>query len=143
MKEIFHNKRGNIVGYILIYPTLVFLFIFLISAGSFFIQKYMIYNVTSQHLDLALVEGQFTTDIKNSMREKSIGVGLKDEHLVINYSPDNTLVNRQEIMTIELIHNEPHALYHIARFFLGSNARPESFYIKSTMSGMSEKWHSP
>lgn len=137
-----NNKRGVIIlGYIIVAPFLLFFFLYIVLGGAFYMQNNHMTNITNLTLDRVLVQGEFTSDSLDDLKNDLIKAGFEEEHLRIEVEPGiDVPVQRGETMTLTVIHETPHAFYWVNRFFVW-NVDPSIFHIGVKIEGMSEKWH--
>lgn len=103
-------------------------------------------TIVNKKLDRALVQGQFTDQIKSSLIEELDEKGFKKEYMEIKITPnesddgsDTTYAPRGEEVVIQAIYKKPHIFYFVNKF-MNKNMDEKNFYISTKISGMSEIW---
>lgn len=139
------NEKGA-VGTIetLVYlPIIFYMIVYLIMGGLFLVEKNEMTTVVNKKLDRAIVEGQFTTELKNELINELDSKGFKKEKLEIYITPDvagdndnNTYISRGNEISIKVIYKKTHTFYYL-NFAIGEES---IFYPKAKVTGMSEKW---
>jgi len=145
--EILRNKRGNaILGYLIVTPFIVYFMLYIILGGAYFLRVNDMTNVVNMKLDRALVEGQFTTTLRDELENELDSKGFGGADLTINISPsvagdsnNTSYAKRGEEIEITVLYKKPHYFYYPNRLFSPSISESK-FYIGAKISGMSEKW---
>ncbi len=139
------NEKGLIETIeILVYlPFIIYLILYLIMGGLFLAEQNEISTIVNKKLDRAVVEGQFTVELKNELIDELDLKGFKKEKLEITISPDaasdnsnDTYAPRGNEISIKVIYKETHTFYYL-NFGIGKES---TFYPKTRVTGMSEKW---
>jgi hypothetical protein len=147
IKNIIKNKKGNsILGYIIISPFLLYFILYLILGGAYFMNINDMNNICNKKLDRALIEGQFTPDLQQELKDELASIGFSGSSLEIEITPtyagdndSNSYVERGNEIQLTVIYKKPHWFYGVNRVF--SPSLDESkFYIGVQISGMSEQW---
>ena len=147
MAEILKDERGSsVVGYIVLAPFFLWFFMYLVLGGAYFMRRNDMINLVNTKFDRALVEGQFTTDLKAELTDKLNSMGFAEGVLEIEATPaeafDNsneTYVSRGQEISITVLCRSPHPFYHINRI-MAPGISEQRFYIGTRVMGMSEKW---
>lgn len=136
-------KKGSILSFIIIVPIIVWFFLYLIFGGLYFMQINNMATIVNKHLDQALVEGQFTTELKDSLYSSLQRAGYSGSPLEIEVTPsaafdnnNNTYVKRGDNIEIRVVYKVAHPFYYI-NFGLSNENK---FYTGTKILGMSEKW---
>ena len=137
------RKGASIIGIIVLAPFFTWFFLYIIFGGLFFLEKNEMITIVNTKFDRALVEGQFTMDLKNELENALVDKGYDLNDIVIEVTPsecydnDNgTYAPRGTEIELKVYHKKPHPFYYI-NFGIGSETR---FYIGTKIQGMSEKW---
>lgn len=137
------NGGGEILSFLVVVPVIVWMFTYVIFGGLFLVEVNELSTIVNKKLEMAVVEGQFTTDLKNGLVQELDNKGYKKEKLSVEISPtdasDNnnaTYVKRGQEISIKIIYQKPHPFYYIN---LGL-AEEKNFYPKIRITGMSERW---
>nr|WP_312579564.1 hypothetical protein [Sedimentibacter sp.] len=144
MKYIKNQKGAVTTIEVLVYlPFIIYLIIYLIMGGLFIIEKNELSTIANKKLDRAVVEGQFTVELKEGLKNELDSKGFKKEKLEITITPDEAADNNNETYTsrgneisIKVIYKETHAFYYL-NFAIGDES---TFYPKAKVTGMSEEW---
>jgi len=144
IKYIKNEKGGGeILSFLVVLPIIIWLFSYMILGGLFLIEVNELSTIVNKKLDIAVVNGQFTAEEKNNLINELNEKGYKKENLVIYIFPDaatdtnnETYVKRGQEISIKVIYEQAHPFY-LINFGLVSE---ESFYPKTKVTGMSEKW---
>ena len=143
--NIIKNERGavNTIELLVYLPIILYLTLYLIMGTLFFIEKNEISTVVNKKLDRALVAGQFTAELKEELISELDSIGFKKEKLEVIITPDaaadndnTTYTKRGDEITIKVIYKETHTFYYL-NFGIGEES---VFYLKTKVTGMSEKW---
>lgn len=137
------NRGASILGFIVVAPFLVWFFLYLVLGGSFFLDKNDMITIVNSKFDSALVEGQFTMDLKQELVDELEAEGFDQSDLVIEVTPaecfdnDNgTYAPRGTEIKMIIYYEKVHPFYYI-NFGVGNEER---FYPGTKITGMSEKW---
>lgn len=139
------NEKGasEIIAFLVILPFIIYFIIYLIIGGLFLVEKNELTTIVNKKLDQAIVEGQFTPDIKTELIQELDTKGFKQEKLEITITPteagdndNNTYATRAQEISIKVIYKHAHTFYYIN----GKSGSEETFYPKTRVTGMSEKW---
>ena len=145
MKKYINNEKGagEIITFLVILPFVIYFIVYLVIGGLFLIEKNELTTIVNKKLDRAIVEGQFTADIKDELIQELDTKGFKQEKLEITITPtiagdndNNTYATRGQEITIRVIYKQAHTFYYIN----GKLGDEETFYPKAKATGMSEKW---
>jgi len=145
MIKYISNKRGSgeILGFVIISPILLWFFLWIIFGGSFLLEINQMSTVVNKSLDKALVEGQYKTDLQQTLKTELINSGFTEDKLEITITPtaagdstNSTYSVRGEIIEITVIYKTPHVFYY-TNFKSGGESK---YYIGVQIQGMSEKW---
>lgn len=143
MIKYLNNQRGDILGFIIIAPIIVWFFLYIIFCGMFLLDINQMNTIVNKSLSMALVEGQFTTKLQSDLKNELINAGFTEDKLEINITPtyagdnnDLTYATRGNIIEISVIFKKPHIFYY-TNFKSGGESK---YYIGIKMQGMSEKW---
>lgn len=129
---------------ILVYlPLIIYMIVYLIMGGMFLIEKNEINTIANKKLDRAIVAGQFTAELKEELINELDSKGFNKEKLQITITPvpaadnnNDTYASRANEISIKVIYQETHAFYYL-NFGIGEES---TFYPKTRVTGMSEKW---
>lgn len=139
------NQKGAIGTIeILVYlPFIIYLIVYLIMGGLFLIEKNELSTIVNKKLDRAVVVGQFTSELKEELINELDSRGFNSEKLEITIAPDaaadnnnDTYTTRGNEISIKVIFKETHTFYYL-NFGIGEES---TFYPKTRVTGMSEKW---
>lgn len=143
--NIIAEEKGSaeILAFIVVTPFIVWMFTYLIFGGLFLIEINELSTITNKKMDMAMVEGQFTTTLKNQLITELNSKGYLSEKLEITISPtaagdtnNTTYIKRGNEISIAIIYKKAHPFY-----YLNFGLMPEdTFYPKTKVAGMSEKW---
>lgn len=144
IKYICNEKGGGeILSFLVVLPITLMLVSYVIFGGLFLIEVNELSTIVNKKMDMAAVEGQFTIDIKNGLINELDDKGYKKEKLIIEISPaaaadnnDSAYVKRGQEISIKVVYEQAHPFYYIN---LGL-AEEKTFYPKTRVTGMSEKW---
>jgi len=145
MKKYISNENGasEIITFLVILPFVIYFIVYPIIGGIFLIEKNELTTIVNKKLDRAIVEGQFTTTLMTELIQELDTKGFKQEKLEITITPsmagdneNNTYAIRGQEITIKVIYKQPHTFYYIN----GKLGSEDSFYPKTKVAGMSEKW---
>jgi len=143
-KHVNNEKGGGEkLSFLVVTPIIVWMFSYIIFGGLFLIEVNELSTIVNKKLDIAVVEGQFTTDLKNELINELDGKGYKKDNLKIEISPasasdvnNDTYVSRANEISIKVVYEKAHPFY-----FINLGLAPETnFYPKTKITGMSEKW---
>lgn len=151
MKKYFkylNNEKGLnvIIAIIIVTPFLVWLSVVLIFSGSFLLKKSNMTTIVNKALDEALVEGQFTTALQQSLKNELIDCGFNEEDkLEITITPtaagdndNNTYIKRGNTISLNVAYKKPDKIYYV--LFKSSDESNYYIRVKTPGKGMSEKW---
>ncbi|KXG73725.1 hypothetical protein [Thermotalea metallivorans] len=134
---------GEILAMVAIAPILTWFFMYIILGGAFLLRKNDMTTIVNKKFDRALVQGQFTQNLKNELITELHAKGFDAPNLEITVTPlsaydsdDFTYVPREGEIEITVLYKKEHPFYY-ANFGAGSKER---FYIGTKIQGMSEKW---
>lgn len=139
------NQKGAVVTIeVLVYlPLILYMIVYLIMGGLFLIEQNELSTIVNKKLDRAVVEGQFTAERKNELIDELDLKGFKKEKLDITITPDtagdnnnDTYTSRGNEISIKVIYKKTHTFYYL-NFGIGKES---TFYPKTRVTGMSEKW---
>ncbi len=139
------NEKGAVgtIGVLVYTPIIIYMIVYLIMSGLFFVEKYELSTIVNKKLDRAVVVGQFTAELKEELINELDLKGFSKEKLEIIINPDaaadnndDTYATRGSEITIRVIFKETHTFYYI-NFAVGEES---TFYPKAKATGMSEKW---
>lgn len=139
------NSRGaiNTIEVLVCLPIILYMIVYMIMGALFLTEKNELTTIVNKKLDRALVEGQFTLELKEELINELDSKSFKKENLEIMISPDvandndnGTYATRGNEISITVIFKETHIFYYLN---LGIGEE-ETFYPKSRVTGMSEKW---
>ena len=138
------NEKGIITIEVLAYlPIILYMISYIIIGGLFLVERNELTTIVNKKLDRAVVEGQFTTELKEELINELDTKGFKKENLEIVITPntadDNnnfTYATRGNEISIKVIYKKTHAFYYL-NFGIGEES---TFYPKTKITGMSEKW---
>ncbi|MBA1336516.1 MAG: hypothetical protein HPY66_2951 [Firmicutes bacterium] len=141
------DERGSsVVGYVVVAPFLLWFFMYLVLGGAYFMRRNDMVNLINTKFDRALLEGQFTAELKAELVDGLSGMGFEREKLEIEVTPeeafdgsDETYVPRGREMGITVLYRSPHPFYYINRV-MAPGISEQRFYIGARVTGMSEKW---
>jgi len=124
-------------------PLIIFMIVYLIMGGLFLNEKNELTTIVNKKLDRAIVEGQFSAELKEELVDELDSKGFQQEKLEITISPDAagdnsnvTYTERGKEISIKVIYKETHTFYYL-NFGIGEES---TFYPKAKVTGMSEKW---
>ncbi len=129
---------------VLVYlPIILYLIIYLIMGGLFLVEKNELSTIVNKKLDRAVVVGQFTAELKEELINELDAKGFNKEKLEITITPDSaadsnnsTYATRGNEISVKVVYQEAHVFYYL-NFGIGKES---TFYPKSRVTGMSEKW---
>lgn len=142
---ILRNQKGasNILSFIIIAPILMWFLIYILLSSDFYIDANSFSVIVNKQMTKALVEGQFTTELKQELINNLVQKGFDENYLEINISPysagdynNATYIERGKEIEISAIYKNVHAFYYVN---LGVGQK-ENYYIGTKIQGMSEKW---
>lgn len=145
MLKYLENEKGdsNIVGFIVVSPVLLWFFVYIIFGGSFLLDINKMTTAVNKSLDQALVEGQYTVELKQKLKSELIDYGFEEGNLEISITPssagdnDNSTYGiRGEMIEVRVLYNKPHPFYYL-NFKAGGEGK---YYVGVKIQGMSEKW---
>ncbi|WMJ77870.1 hypothetical protein RBQ61_02780 [Sedimentibacter sp. MB35-C1] len=144
MKYIKNQKGAITTIEVLAYlPFIIYLIVYLVMGGLFLAEKNELNTIVNKKLDRAIVEGQFTVELKEELVNELDSKGFKEEKLEITITPDaaddsnnNTYISRGNEISIKVIYKKTHTFYYL-NFAIGEES---TFYPKAKVTGMSEKW---
>lgn len=145
MKKYLKNNIGvaTILQVIFISPLVTWLIVFLLVGGSFLMEKNELKTIVNKTLDIALVEGQYKTDLQQSLKEELISLGFQEEYLEISITPtvssdsnNSTYAKRGELIDVTVVYKKVHPIY----YMINKTGDEENYYIRAKNNGMSEKW---
>jgi len=144
MKYIKNQKGAVGTIELLVYlPLILYMIVYLIMGGLFLIEKNELTTIVNKKLDRAIVEGQFTAELKEELVEELDAKGFSKEKLEISITPDSatdgsnsTYAPRGNEISVKVIYQEAHVFYYL-NFGIGKES---TFYPKARVTGMSEKW---
>ncbi len=144
MKYIKNQKGAVTTIEVLVYlPFIAYLIIYLIMGGLFLAEINELNTIVNKKLDRAIVEGQFTAELKEELINELDLKGFKKEKLEVYITPNvsgdndnNTYTSRGNEISIKVIHKKTHTFYYL-NFAIGEES---TFYPKAKVTGMSEKW---
>ncbi len=146
LKELKENKKGEaFLSFILISPLIVWFFMYLVLGGVYFAKSNQMANIVNSKLDMALVEGKFTNQMIEDIKDDLSVLGFTKENIEISIFPEEAnpagdeYAERGQEMIIQVICKDPQPFYYINRFIMPT-LKPESLYIGTKLAGMSEKW---
>lgn len=144
IKACLSSKKGDILGYIVTAPFILYVILYLILGGAYLLKINEMSTIANKKLDRALVSGQFTDQIKAELITELEEKGFKQENLTIEVTPtdaddsnDVTRVMRGDEIQIKILYTKPHWFYYINEF-VNSSIDEKLFYIGTKISGMSE-----
>ena len=144
MKHI-RNQKGAVgtIELLVYLPFILYMIVYMIMGGLFLVEKNELTTVVNKKLDRAIVEGQFTAELKEELLTELDAKGFEREKLEISITPDSaadnnnsTYVTRGNEISIKVIYQEAHVFYYL-NFGIGKES---TFYPKAKVTGMSEKW---
>lgn len=139
------NEKGavEIIALLTFLPLILYMIVYLIMGGLFLAEKNELSTIVNKKLDRAIVEGQFTIELKEELINELDAKGFKKEKLEITITPDtsgdannSTYIQRGNEISIAVIYKEIHTFYYL-NFGIGEES---TFYPKAKVTGMSEKW---
>lgn len=137
------NGDGSILGFIIVAPILLWFFVYIIFGGAFLLEISQMNTVVNKTLDIALVEGQYTTNLRQTLEDELVASGYDTSNLEITINPNiagdgnnATYVERGEMIEVIVLNKKPHPFYNI-NFKAGDESK---YYIGVQIQGMSEKW---
>ena len=145
MLRYLKNEKGDssILGFIIVAPVMLWFFIYIIFSGAFLLEINQMNTIVNKTFDIALVEGQYTVDLRHSLETQLISSGFDASSLEILITPsaagdnnNSTYVGRGEMIEVAVLSRKPHPLYNIS-FKAGQES---NYYIGVQIQGMSEKW---
>lgn len=144
LRVLSKNKRGaSIISFIIVAPFLIYFILYVVYLSMFFVKINEMKLITNNILNRAIIEGQFTTVLKNDLIYDLNKAGYETDKLIIDIKPlhasdgrINTYVKRGNKITIRVVYTKPSNLYFL-NFGLDDKTR---YYISVKLSGMSEKW---
>lgn len=143
--SILRNQKGlnNVLSFVVIAPILTWFLTYIILSSDFYMDTNNFSVIVNKKMERALIEGQFTTNLKNELVDELGEKGFNESYLEIKITPssagDNnntTYVTRGNEIEIIVIYKKPHSFYKIN---LGVGGE-EKYYIGTKIQGMSEKW---
>lgn len=145
MFKYLRNEKGdsNILGFIIVAPIMLWFFVYIIFGGAFLLEINQMNTVVNKTLDIALVEGQYTTNLRQTLETELANSGFDVSSLEITITPsvagdgnNSTYVARGGMIGVTVLSREPHPFYNI-NFKAGSESK---YYVGTQIQGMSEKW---
>lgn len=145
MFKYIRNERGGseILGFIIVAPIMLWFFVYIIFGGAFLLEINQMNTVVNKTLDIALVEGQYTTNLRQTLETELANSGFDVSSLEITITPsaaadgnNSTYVARGGMVGVTVLSRKPHPFYNI-NFRAGSESK---YYIGVQIQGMSEKW---
>jgi hypothetical protein len=145
MLKYIKNENGDssILGFVIVAPVMLWFFVYIIFGGSFLLEINQMNAIVNKTFDIALVEGQYTIDLRHSLETQLADSGFDASSLEISITPsaagdssNSTYVGRGEMMEVTVLSRKPHPLYNIS-FRAGQES---DYYIGVQIQGMSEKW---
>lgn len=139
------NQKGAVetIELLVYLPLIIYMIMYLIMGSLFLVEKNELSTIVNKKLDRAIVEGQFTPELKDELINELDSKGFKKEKLEITIAPyeaaDNnngTYTTRGNEIIIKVIYKETHTFYYL-NFSIGKES---TFYPKTRVTGMSEKW---
>lgn len=139
------NQKGAVgtIELLAYSPLILYMIIYLIMGGLFMVEKNELTTVVNKKLDRAIVAGQFTNELKEELINELDSKGFKKEKLEITITPDSAADNNNDTYTsrgneisIKVIYKGTHTFYYL-NFGIGDES---TFYPKTRVTGMSEKW---
>ncbi len=146
IKKILSSKRGDILGFIIISPFILYIMLYLILGGAYLMKINDMSTIANKKLDRALVYGQFNEQLSAEMLLELEEKGFKSSDLEIDITPseaydsnDSTYATRGNEIQVTIIYKRPHWFYYVNKFVMPS-LDEKNFYIGTKISGMSELW---
>ncbi len=139
------NKKGAVetITILAFLPFIIYLIIYMTIGGLFLVERNELTTIVNKKLDRAIVEGQFTAELKEELINELNVKGFKNEKLEIVITPDaaadgnnSTYAARGSEISVKVIYKETHVFYYL-NFGIGDE---KTFYPKTRVTGMSEKW---
>lgn len=139
------NQKGSagtieLLAYL---PIILYMTTYIIMGGMFLVEKNELSTIVNKKLDRAVVVGQFTTELKDELINELDLKGFSNEKLEITILPDvaadnnnDTYASRGNEISIKVVYKEIHTFYYL-NFGIGEES---TFYPKTRVTGMSEKW---
>lgn len=146
IKQILSSRKGDILGFIIISPFVLYIMLYLILGGAYLMKINDMSTIANKKLDRALVYGQFNEQLNSELITELEEKGFKSSDLEITITPseahdadDSTYTARGTEIQLTIIYKRPHWFYHVNRFVMHS-VDEKNFYIGTKISGMSEIW---
>ncbi len=145
MMNYIKNERGaiNTIEVLVYLPIIIYIIVYLIMGGLFLVERNELTTIVNKKLDRAVVEGQFTVELKEELINELDVKGFKKDKIEISIIPDSagdddnmTYTKRGNEISIKVIYKKTHTFYYL-NFGIGEES---TFYPKAKVSGMSEKW---
>jgi hypothetical protein len=145
MFKYLKNEKGDssILGFIIVAPIMLWFFIYIIFGGAFLLEINQMNTIVNKTFDIALVEGQYTTDLRSALVTELTSSGFDASSLEISITPsaagdsnNSTYIGRGEMIEVTVLSRKAHPLYNVS-FKAGDES---DYYIGVQIQGMSEKW---
>lgn len=145
MFKYLKNERGdgNILAFIILSPIFLWIFLYIIMGGSFLLEINQMTAIVNKSLDEALVEGQYSTDLQEHLRQELIDSGFTEDSLEITITPtaagdgsNSTYVTRGNLIEVKVVYKKPHRFYY-TNLKVGGESK---YWIGTKIQGMSEQW---
>lgn len=140
-----NNQKGSVgtIELLAYLPLLLYMIVYLIMGGLFLVEKNELNTIVNKKLDRAVIIGQFSTKLTEDLINELDSNGFEKEKLEIKISPDvaadnnnDTYASRGNEISVKVIYKETHIFYYL-NFGIGEES---TFYPKTRVTGMSEKW---
>lgn len=145
VSSILRNKKGasDVLSLVIIAPIITWFIVYIILSCDFFMTTNDLSVIVNKKMARAIVNGQFTTELKQELIDELVEKGFDKSYLDISITPNSagdnnntTYEKRGNEIEIVVIYKNPHALYYVN---LGTVNR-KNYCIGTKLQGMSEKW---